>query len=266
MSWDATDHYYSGQGVVMLAKRDANGNPMGFSPIGNVSDLKISVGVSTLEHKESHTGQRATDLRLTTETKCSLSMTVENFVAANLADALRGTDTEIAGGSAVDIPVKAFAGMISGLPNIKVSNVTIATDEATPKTLTAYPGTGGKWDFRVNADAGSILFNGNAATRDKLVTIPAGGVACLVDYDYDAQIQVDALTEGAKELYMRFEGLNTAEENAPVVVEVFKFLTDPLKELSLISDGIQQFTLEGSVLADPTKATGSKFFKVTKLN
>lgn len=267
MSWDATDHYYSGQGVVMLAKRDANGNPMGFSPIGNVSDLKISVGVSTLEHKESHTGQRATDLRLTTETKCSLSMTVENFISANLADALRGSDTEVAGGSAVDISVKGFAGMVTGLPHIKVSNVTVATDEATPKTLTPYPGTSGKWDYRVNLEAGSIMLNGTAGTRDKLTgSIPADGLALTVDYDYAAQIQVDALTEGAKELYMRFEGLNTAEENAPVVVEVFKFLTDPLKELSLISDGIQQFTLEGSVLADPTKATGSKFFKVIKLN
>ena len=65
---------------------------------------------------------------------------------------------------------------------------------------------------------------------------------------------------------MRFEGLNTAEENAPVLVEVFNFLTDPLKELSLISDSVQQFVLEGSVLADSTKTTGSKFFKTIKLN
>jgi hypothetical protein len=51
-----------------------------------------------------------------------------------------------------------------------------------------------------------------------------------------------------------------------VVVEVFRFLTDPLKELSLISDTVQQFVLEGSVLADASKTTGSKFFKVLKTN
>lgn len=75
-----------------------------------------------------------------------------------------------------------------------------------------------------------------------------------------------ALTEGVAEMAMRFEGLNTAEDNEPVVVEVFKFATDPLKELSLISDNFQQFVLEGSVLADSTKTTGSKFFHALKLN
>lgn len=265
MSWDATDHYYSGQGVVMLAKRDANGNPMGFIPVGNVSDLKISVAVSTLEHKESQTGQRAIDLRLTTETKCSLSMTVENFLAANLADALRGEDTAIVGGSAVDEAVSGYAGAITGLKHLNVSNVNVSL-AAGAVALTEYPGTAGKWDYRVNLDAGSILLNGTVGTRDKLVVDVNGKAALLVDYDYAAQVRVDALTDAAKELYMRFEGLNTADGNSPVVVEVFKFLTDPLKELSLISDGIQQFSLEGSVLADGTKTEGSKFFNVRKLN
>jgi hypothetical protein len=57
-TWDAVDHYYSGQGVVLLAERDAQGKPTGFVPVGNVSDLKITVSTSVLEHKESHTGQR----------------------------------------------------------------------------------------------------------------------------------------------------------------------------------------------------------------
>lgn len=250
MAWDSTNHYYSGQGVVMLAQRDANGNPTGFTSLGNVSDLKISIGVSTLEHKESQTGQRATDLRLTTETKASLSMTVENFISANLADALRGADTEIAGGTATDVAVKAYLGKVISLPHVQISAVTVS-DGATPLVA-------GK-DYWVNKEAGSIKF---APT----ITGVTNGDELLVDYTYAKQIRVDALTEGAKELYMRFEGLNTAEDNDPVVVEVFKFLTDPLKELSLVSDGIQQFTLEGSVLADSTKTTGSKFFQVVKLN
>ena len=250
MSWDATNSYYSGQGIVMLAKRDANGEPMGFTPIGNVSDLKISVSVSTIEHKESQTGQRAIDLRLTTETKSALSMTVENFIAANLADALRGSNTTIAGGTVTALPVKAYLGKVVALKHLRVSNV-VVHDGATPLTL----GT----DYFVNAEAGSLKFA-------SVIAGVVDGDTLTVGYSYGSQVQVDALTEGAKELYMRFEGLNTAEGNVPVVVEVFKFLTDPLKELSLISDAIQQFTLEGSVLADSTKTTGSKFFRVTKLN
>jgi hypothetical protein len=266
MSWDTTDHYYSGQGVVLLAQRDTAGNPKGFTPVGNVSDLKLSVAVSTLEHKESKTGQRATDLRLTTETKCSLSMTVENFIAANLADALRGTSTTVAAGTASSETLKFYTGKITALAKAKVSTVSVATTDVVPVTLTAYVDDVTDWDYRVNPEAGSILINPNTATWDGLTTIGTGGIDLQVTYDSAAQFRVDALTEGAKELYMRFEGLNTADGNSPVVVEVFKFLVDPLKELALISDSVQQFVLEGSVLADATKVTGSKFFKTIKLN
>ena len=268
-TWDAVDHYFSGQGVVLLAERDANGNPLGFLPVGNVSDLKITVSTSTLEHKESHTGQRGTDLRLTTETKAALSMTMENFVAKNLARVSRGSESDIAAGSVAGEQVKGFEGFVTALAHVKVSTVVVKTDEATPKTLTAYPGTGGKWDYKLNADAGSILLNADAATQDKLATVTPGAdgsIALKVDYAYAAQTLVDALTQGAKELFMRFEGLNTADENSPVVVEVFKFSTDPFKELALIGDGVQSFVLDGSVLADTTRQTGSKYFNVKKLN
>ena len=186
MAWDAVNHYYSGQGVVMLSQRDEDGLPTGFIPVGNVSDLKISVAVSTLEHKESQTGQRATDLRLTTETKCSLSMTVENFIAANLADALRGSSAAVVAGSVTDAPIKARLGKIVALEHVKVSTVAVK-DGATPLVS----GT----DYTVNEEAGSIKF---AST----ITGVTDGDALTVSYSYAAQTKVDALTEGAKELYI----------------------------------------------------------------
>lgn len=334
-TWDAIDHYYSGQGVVMAAERDANGNPKGFEAFGNVSDLKVTISTSTLEHKESHTGQRGTDLRLTTETKCALSMTVENFVAKNLASALRGSVTDIAAASAVGEVLKGYVGKVSALRNIKVSSLVVKSGAT---TLTAYVDDVTPYDYLVNEAAGSIKLNdGSVRPFDKLgavvsavavgattvLTVPNGaavgdsvylqgftgadaavlngktakvtaasgtsatidinttgktittagttkavfdGVDLTADYSYADQKRVDALTVGVKELFLRFEGLNTAEDNAPVVVEIFKFNTDPLKELALIGDGVQQFVLEGSVLADNTKVTGSKYFKATKTN
>ena len=245
--WDTTNSYFSGQGVVLLAKRaPTTGLPMGFIPVGNVSDLKISVAVSNIEHKESRSGQRAIDLRLTTETKSSLSMTVENY----LADALRGETVTIAGGSVTGEAVTVYLGKISSLKNLKVSAVVVKNGAAT-----LVDGT----DYEVNLEAGSLKF------APAITGLLDGGVVT-VDYTFATQVKVDALTAPTSELYMRFEGLNTAEGNVPVVVEVFKFLTDPLKELALISDAIQQFTLEGSVLSDSLRATGSKFFQVQKLN
>ena len=85
------------------------------------------------------------------------------------------------------------------------------------------------------------------------------------NYDFETHQKVDALTQGSKERYLRFEGLNTADGLKPVVVEVFKFVVDPLAAFALISNEIQQFELSGNVLADSLRDTGSKFFKVSLL-
>lgn len=334
--WSTKENYYSGQGVVLVGRRGADGKPTGLRPIGNVPDLKIAIATSVLEHKESTTGARGTDLRLTTETKCNLNFTLENFKAKNLADALRGAFTAVTGANVLNYPVKFYAGMVVPLGRIKVSSVVV---EQGATALAAYVDELTPWDYRVNPDAGSIMFNDgssvamdkagetvtaitagattelsisnseavvgsslvvrgltgadaaeyngkafnvvsktssavviDAVSTGKTLTTAAGtkatfdGMSLTVDYTYADQTQVDALTEGASELYMRFEGLNTADENSPVVVEVFRFLTDPLKELALISDAVQQFVLEGSVLADTTRPSGSKYFVVSKLD
>lgn len=246
MAWDSSEHYFSGQGIVMLSTYEQDGSLSGYVPVGNVTDLKISVSTSVLEHKESKTGQRSVDLRLTTETKCALSMTLESFSPENLARVSRGDMSSVVSGSVTGTPIKARLGMIVALPHIKVSSV-VVKDGAT--TLVA--GT----DYNVNADAGSIQF---AST----ITGVTDGDTLTVDYSYAAQSKVDALTQGSKTYALRFEGLNTAAENTPVVVEVFRMSADPFKELALISDAVQSFVLEGSVLADGTRTTGSKFFVV----
>lgn len=241
-TWDGNNFYYSGQGVVLLAPRNEDGTPGAFRPVGNVSSLVITVETSVLEHKESQTGQRAIDLRLTTETKCKLAITMENFIAENLADSLRGTSTDVAAGTAVAGTVDG--GEIGEISSLGVIGLTAAT--LTGMVLNT--------DYEINLDAGTV----------KWLTDQSANTGIVTSLTYAAHKRVDALTVAAEELYMRFEGLNTADGNKPVIVEVFKFSTDPLKELALISDGVQQFVLEGNVLADPLQTSGSKFF-VTKM-
>jgi len=248
-TWDTQDEYYSGQGIILLAARDVNGNPTGFFPVGNCPDLKISVSTTTVEHKESKTGQRGIDLRLTTETKATLAMTLENFNSENLARVSRGLSTDVTGAAVVGAAIKARLGKIVGLPYIKISAVTVHNG-VTPLVA----GT----DYWVNADAGSIKFaNTISGVTD--------GADLTIDYTYASQTLIDGLTTGAQEFYMRFEGLNSARSNEPVVIDIFKFSVDPFKELALIGDNVQSFVLEGSVLADSLRASGSKYFLVRKL-
>lgn len=268
MGHQVTEEYFSGQGVVMIATRDASGNPMGFRPLGNCPAVAIKNATTVLEHKESTTGQRGTDKRLTTEVKVGIELTLENYNSQNLALVTRGTKTAVTGATATAEPVTAYPGLVSSLLHMKVSAVTVEQG-VTP--LVAFVNETTAWDYKLNADAGSIMFNtatgldGSGAPPNITYTL---GVAddITVDYTYATQVEVDAFNTGTPELYMRFEGLNTAEEDSPVVVEVFKFSVDPTQDFSMIGDQIQSFVLQGSVLKDSLRGSGSQYYKVTKID
>lgn len=330
------EEYFSGQGVVLVGVRDAiTGKPLGLRPVGNCPALTLANATEVLEHKESTTGARGTDKRLTTAINVTMSATFENFDSSGLADAIRGLSTEVAAGTVADEAVLGYPGLVTALANIKVASVVVSQGAT---ALTPYVDAATPWDVQINTETGSFQLNDakvlpldNAGSEITAVTVGAttqftatntlaigqkvvvsgltgadaalvngkkatvtaasgtafsvnivttgktitatgdpvyleDGVALTVDYTYAAHQLVGAFTEGAKELYLRFEGLNTVEENSPVVVEVFKFLLDPTQELALISDTIQSFVLEGSVLADNAQVTGSKYYRVKKID
>lgn len=260
MAWETKSRYFSGQGVVLMGDTDADGNPTGLLPIGNVSKLALAVEVTTLEHKESQTGQRGIDLRLTTDMKVSVSMDMESYIAENIALGLRAGVSKKVAGTVTDEPGKVYLGYIMPLKHAKVSSVVIKDTETTPNTLVPYVAgmAAGTWDYKLNADAGSIQWAVAPVTVSILDEEPV-----TIAYSYSAQQHIEPLTVSAPEKFLRFEGLNTAEDNNPVVVEIFRYSPDPIRELSLIGDGIGSFTIESSALMD-TRRTGageSKFFR-----
>lgn len=253
-TWDRQTYYYSGQGVVMLGELDEDNKLLGLTPLGNVPNLEITVDVSVEEHNESQSGQRGTDMRKEKDTKVGIKMTCQNFVRDVMAMFLRGTVTLIAAGEVTTGALVCRLGKIMPLPHIKISDVVLKKGTT---ALVAYVDDDTPYDYAVNADAGSIRFAATPATSglvdDDDLTIA---------YDYAAQAQVDSLTTGAVARFLRFEGLNTADENRPVIVEAFRCQFDPAKVLSLISDELaQSFELEGSILADLSRTSGSKYFR-----
>ena len=248
------NYTYSGQGIVMMAERDNKGQPMGFRPIGSVSELTISLEVNNVELKESYTGQRSVLKQLRTETKANVKMALSSLDRKNLALGLYGQDIEVPEADIKDEPHKAYLGAIVPLKQLNVSNVKVK-------------GAGGvvyedKKNYTINPETGSlnILSADEQATR-KAAKVMKADEDLLVDYHHSEQIQVDALVTGQPERYLRFEGLNTSEDNKPVVVEVFRLAINPLQNLALINDEFASMEIEGAALVDPTKRAGSKFFK-----
>lgn len=338
-NWDQTSQYYSGQGEVLIGLRDANGNPAGLRPLGNCSDLKISIATTVINHKGSQDGQRAIDARLQTETNASISFTLDNWIAANLAKAVRGGATIIPAGTQSSESVLAYVGLVTGLQYVEVSAETLTVGSS----LVPFVAVGTPWDYKLNKDAGSILINpgtadnfstlgvtpsaitpgattmltltntaglastivvgqqvavqgvtgtGSAAANGLFTVSAASATAITINaittaltlvvssakvvgvgnvitisaaYSYAAQTLVDSLTQPLTDNWLRFEGLNTVNTNLPVIVEVFRFQNDPLKEMALLSDTFGEFQLEGTVLRDGTRPSGSQYFRVKQL-
>ena len=125
--------YFSGQGRVFIGARDNNGNPQGLVYVGNVPDLKVSLSVETLEHQESQSGQRLTDLQLIKTKKGEFACTLEELIQTNLELSLYGSTTAVTTGTVTDEPVIATAelGKLYLLGKQNVSSVVIKAGATT---------------------------------------------------------------------------------------------------------------------------------------
>lgn len=235
------DIYFSGQGVVYTATRDAGGNATAYRDLGNVPALRLTLETDTLEHKESRTGNRLTDLRLTRERRARVSMTIENFSKANLMMLLYGTSANVPTGSATSeaFPLNVVAGDLISLafPLVKTTPPPSITGTGGTPILTA--GT----DYRIDFPSGMVT----------MLTTPTGTQPFRASYSYDAQDIVPLFRTASSERFLRFAGLNTANSNKPVIVELYRVVFDPVGNIDLINDEFAQFEIEGSVLYDTTR-------------
>jgi hypothetical protein len=232
--------YFSGQGRVYIGTRDSNGNPQAMRWLGNVPELKVSLNVETVEHTESYSGQRLADLRLIKSKDGEFTCSVEDFSIENLELVLYGQTSSVTSGTVTNeaLPTGASAGSIYLLANQFVSSVVVKDSAASPATLTA--GT----HYKVHAEQGAIEFL-NVGT----FTQPFK-----VDYSYGAAKRIAMFKTGTPEVWLRFDGLNTADSNKRVIVDLYRVVLNPSKDFALIGDELQKFDLTGRVLADATKS------------
>lgn len=240
--------YFSGQGKLFVAPIVDGVIAGGFVWVGNVPDFKPAFENSKIEHKESFSGSRLLDKTITTEVKAKISATLEDWSEDNLALAVRANTATVAAGSVVDevLPLNLVAGDIVATKKQKISAVTME-DSTAGTPLVLVDGT----DYRVvDADFGTIE-----------ILDPTGFVQPLkVSYSNAAGKSTAFFSAAAKEVAIRFEGVNTADGNKKVMAEIYRVALDPTKELGLITNDLGQFILEGNALVDSTKASNDAVF------
>jgi hypothetical protein len=116
--------------------------------------------------------------------------------------------------------------------------VTVKDSGSTPATLVS--GT----DYKVYPEQGAI----------ELLNVTGFTQPFKVDYSYGAAKRLAMFKTAQPEVWLRFDGLNTADSNKRVIVDLYRVVLNPTKDFSLIGDDIQKFELDGRVLADLSKA------------
>lgn len=232
--------YYSGQGKLYLAGRDASGNALPFRFLGNVPDLTIDLQVDKATHKESVSGSRVTDLVLQTAKSANVAFTLEEFSADNLALGLYGAKATIAGSNVTNeiLPNPVVVGDFVRLKQPKVSAVVVTDSTGSPITLVQ--GT----HYRVaNPDTGTI----------EILSL-TGVQPFKAAYTYGGYTNLPIFNQPAQNRWLRFEGLNTADTNKPVLVELYNVQIEPIQNWGLLTDEIAKWQLTGECLYDATKS------------
>jgi len=237
--------YFSGQGKLYVADRDAEGYAKGFKYLGNVPSLAVNLTTDQVEHQESTSGQRLVDAVMIAKKSAEVQFDIEEFTANNIARALFGVSATITGTSVTGESLNAV-GLVAGdffqTKNPKISAVAVKASAGSPATLTL--GT----DYAIDsADHGTI----------KLLNAGSYVQPFKVDYTFATYSNVPMFTEALVDRWLKFDGLNTVDSNRAVRVELYKFNLYPMESWNLLSNDFAKWTIKGRALYDAAHAADS---------
>lgn len=220
------ENYYYGQGKVFLAPRD---NKRAFRWVGDVSTLKIAFSYEQQITKASRGGQLYQNQRVITGASGSISSTWHNFSVENLALLLgaQPVDEPFSFNEQFALPDGIVKGDIIALPHTTVFNVSINGLERDT-------------DYVVDRQFGTIEF---------LVTPESSSLTA--EYEHLFNQWLPFFSAQAQEFYLRFQGVNLAEDSSPVLLEIYRVSVDPLAALEMISSGNDIAGLEMTSLILP---------------
>lgn len=252
------DEFFYGQGRISLAERDpVTGVPGKFIYVGDVSVLTGKMTTTQVKHVESNSGQRSLAASFTVEKAMTVDMTLHSLSIDNLAIAMRGTKLTTAGGSATaeSLGATVAVGDTVYLANPGVSALVLS--DSTPTTpLVLVEGT----DYTVDENFGRIT----------ILNIGAYVQPFKAAYTFAGRTAVGMFTTAQKYYALKYEGLDLANGNAPVIADYYKVSPGVLQELQHITTGtdVAGMAITGDVLLDSNKpATGplGQFGSVTKV-
>jgi hypothetical protein len=240
---------FVGAGNVYLERLNQS---KGLIAIGEVSKLDLSIETEKLTLK-SHTqsGGGIAD-SITRITAVNIAMDLDNLSSENIAMAIYGSTSAVANEAIVGESHDAYPGALVSFNSPPDLSKAIVVKSKVGST-TYVKGT----DFELSP-AGVVIKAGGAITAK---------TAVLVDYNGLGHDVIQMLTGSGDPYRLYFEGLNEGNSDSPVLVEIYRSKFDPTSSLGLITEGIGNLSMSGTVLKDASKVGAgiSKYVSIKKV-
>lgn len=233
-----TNRYYMGQGRILIARRSAAGLTTGYRELGNCTALNVMLGAGAAR-AANHGGRGSSALRKAGDTP-RFDITLESHTAENLAMLLSGAVTRVEMTDArgyVSPIVISRPGSTIVLPH---ANIKQWYDFVSLDWNTIYP----KSTYKLNGLRGSVELLPSFPLND--------GELMQAVYSHNPYDVIGAYTDRQQYYSLRFEGVNNADSNSQVTLDLFKIKVDPVDSLGLISDNYSQLKMSGSLMPDYT--------------
>lgn len=218
-----SETYLYGQGRVEIAVRD--GNTLGpYIWLGDVSELSVTLGDEKFSHKESYSGKKAEVREINNGITAEGSATLHSLDTENVARFTDGTASSAEAGTVTDESLGTVAvGDVFQLEHFGPSDLVVTDSTASPVTIAP--------EHYTYDEFGDLTF--------KSLPTPAPTMPLKVAYAHTAYKSAVLLNGKRAELALRYKGINLAEGNKPVLVELYKVSPGLLQTLSLITSGNQ---------------------------
>lgn len=239
----ATTNYHIGKGPLLVAERDASGNPGALEDVGEVM---ISVEI-TKEYKSNSTTRNDinhVDAHVPVSQEVKGTLTLKEPTALNLEKILHGTKTVYAGGTvtAQAFPTGIVAGETHRLPGFKgiASALTIVDSAGSPTTLVL--GT----DYTVDLSYGTVTF----------ISVAGKTQPFKASYTMAPATRNSILTKRVINKYLRFHGINIGNNDGPrkFLEELYDCTLMPAQKFEPKGEDFATYEIPFVCLADPNKS------------
>lgn len=224
------------------------GSATGFQTIGGIESLELAIEEDTKKQTDYTRGGGGTRAQVKRVTAVTMKATLQDLNPINLARAVFGETSAVPGATIAAEAHTAYKGCLLPLAHLKPSAVVLKTTGGSPTTITM------AGNYEVRPEGIFVLENAADITNGQAIT---------VDYTHASYDLIQALTQAAPILEMRYAGVNEAISGAECIVDLFRVQMGATQGLGLINDDFATLEIEGEVLLDPTKtgASISKFFR-----